>query len=697
MKKTLRRLFAVILAVCLVTGALTAVSAAAPTDSYTYWTNVGEKRKAVYGKSMYDVNEVVDVSDLGITRLSKIQSMCTDDNDNLYILDANSRIVILDDQYNLISEIGLINGSMEYNEAEGIYWKDDIIYVCNTNGANIYMINAAGELLDTITLPESTLIPKDFVFKPTKVTRDDNGYMYVVSKGCYYGALLYAPDRSFLGFYGANTVNASIASVLTNISNRLFPNPEKHANSVKKLPYSFVDITIDNSGFIYTCNGYTDLNSAERNAQIRRLSPGTGTNILNSEVNFTDTDIIWIDNFHMQDICDIAVDTNGFIYALESRFGKIFIYDEDCRVLTVFAGGMSKADQIGTFSKANSMVIKDDGDTILVSDTDNNFITVFGVNDYGKKVKELDALTLNGDYDLVKEGWLEVLAEDKNNQLAYSGLANAYLEEEDYETSLYYAELGYDKDTYAVAFEYVRKDFISDNFAWIFLAIVVVVIGAIAFMFITNKKKFVFIKNKSLNLMLSTAVHPSNCFADIKEKKLGSIPLCFMLLVLYYIVTVMRSISGGFLFSNYDPASFNSILVLVRSVGLVVLWIAANWLVCTLLGGKGKMKEIIIVTCYSLQPLIIEGVIYILLSNVLLPAEAGFLSILSTISLIYAAILLITGMLKIHDYSMGKFLWTTILSILGMAIIVFLLIMLIILVQQFGAFIVTLYTELTTI
>ncbi len=697
MKKALGRLFAVIMAICLVASAVTVVSAVAPTDSYTYWNNVGGRRKAVYGKAMYDVDTIVDVTKLGVQKLSQITSMCKDNDENIYILDASSRIVILDKNYNLVKEIGLIDGTISYNNAKGIYYKDDVIYICNTEGANVYMVDLDGKLIDTIALPDSNLIPDDFVYKPSKITRDDNGYMYVVSEGCYYGSLLYAPDRTFLGFYGSNTVNATVASVFTNISNRLFPNAEKHAAQIKKLPFSFVDITIDKEGFIYTCNGFTDYSTASRNAQIRRLSPGAGTNILNSKVNFTDTEIIWIDSFSKQDICDIEVDNNGFIYALESKFDKIFVYDDQCRVLTVFGGGMGAASQVGTFTNACAIVIQEDGNKILVADSDTNYLTVFNINEYGKMVKELDALTLNGEYDKIKEGWLDVLAQDSNSQLAYSGIANAYLEEENYNEALKYAKLGYDKDTYAVAFEYVRKDFISDNFTWIFLIIVVVVIGAIAFMFVTNKKKIVFIKNKSLNLMLTTMIHPSNNFTDIKEKQLGSIPLCLLLILLYYVVTVLKTIAGGFLFSNYDPTSFNSILVLVRSVGLVVLWIVANWLVCTLLGGKGKLKEIVIITCYSLLPLVLEGVIYIILSNVLLPVEAGFLSILTTLATIYFGIMLVIGMLKIHDFSMGKFLWTTVLTVLGMAIIIFLLIMLIILVQQFGAFVITLITEISTI
>ena len=699
MKKALCRLFAVILAICLVAGAMTSVSAAVPVDSYTYWSGVTTNGKSVYAKSMYEVEKLIDPADLGIERLEEINAMCKDNNDNIYILEKSSRIVVLDKQYNLVNEIGLINGSISYNNAKGIYYSDGAIYVCNTDGGNIYMINQAGELLDTITVPDSTLIPEDFTFKPTRVTRDSNGYMYVVSDGGFYGALLYSPDRTFLGFYGANTVNATVASVLTNISNRLFPNVEKYENSIKKVPFSFVDITVDNEDFIYTSNGFTESTTAARNVMIRRLSPGTGENILklgDGEV-FGDVKLLGTDDMYKQDFCDIEVDDQGYIYALDSRYGKVFIYDSLGRTVSVFGGGMRSGDQQGTFLEACAMVLKNNGEQVLIADKRTGFITVFNLNEYGKMVKELNYLTIEGDYDLVRDGWQKVLAQDANSQLAYSGLANAYLEEEDYDNALYYAKLGYDKETYAVAFEYVRKDFISDNFTWIFILLVVLIIGAIAFMFITNKKKIVFVKNPSLNLMLSTALHPSNCFTDIKEKKLGSLPLCLLLLVLYYIVTVMETIAGGFMFTSYDPASFNSILVFVRSVGLVVLWIVANWMVSTLLGGKGKIKEIVIVTCYSLQPLILAGIIHIVLSNVLLPVEASFLGILSTLATIYFAIMLVNGMLKIHDYTMGKFLWTTLLTVIGMAIIVFLLIMLIILIQQFGAFIMTLISEIITI
>ena len=128
-----------------------------------------------------------------------------------------------------------------------------------------------------------------------------------------------------------------------------------------------------------------------------------------------------------------------------------------------------------------------------------------------------------------------------------------------------------------------------------------------------------------------------------------------------------------------------------------MLWIVANWMVCTLLGGKGKFREIIIVTCYSLLPLIVEKIIRLVLTNVLLPSEAAFLGILDTVALLYFGLMLIIGLIKIHDFSFGRFIGTTVLSVAGIAAIVFLIIMIVILIQQFWGFIITVGSELLTL
>lgn len=694
-----KRIFTIVITLLLVLIPTVTVNAEVPYDSYTYWSNVGEQDKAVYNRPMYSADFNIDVSDLGIADFSKINDITVDKSGNLYILDKDSRVVVLDTNYKLIREFGLIDGTESYEDAKGIYIaKDNTVYICDTEGHRILHINTDGSLIKKITLPKSNLIPDDFDFRPTNMAIDEYGYTYILSDGSYYGALLYDTDMEFLGFYGANTVTATIGSVFSNIKNRILPNNTKKGNSTKRLPFCFVDLALDDQGFIYTSTGYTD---TSRKGQVRKLGPGLGNNILGSdEISFVDTQINTSYNdgaVAKQDIFDIEVDNNGFVYGLESAFGKVFVYDSSCRIMSVFGGGMGFGSQVGNFVTVSALAIKNNGEEVLVSDGATNKITVFKITDFGRRVKELVVLTNKGDYEGSKAGWEEIIRLDNNFQPAYGALASVYINEGNYDKALDLAKKGYDRETYAIAFEYKRSDIINDYFFVIFIAILVLVVVLIAFLVISTRKKIKFIRNKELSLMFSVLTHPSNSFTDIKEKKQGSVLLCAISVLVFYIVTILQTLKGGFLFTVYDAASFNSLWLFVKTVGLVGLWIIANWMVCTLLQGKGRFKEIAIVTCYSLLPLIIEKAIRLILTNVLLPTEASFLNILDTIAILYFLILMTIGLIKIHDFSMGRLIGTSVLSLAGVAAIVFLVITIVILVQQFGGFIVTVVTEILTL
>ncbi len=694
-----KRIFTIVIALLLILIPTFTVNAEVPYESYTYWSNVGEQDKAVYNRPMYSADFDIDASNLGIADFSKINDITFDASGNLYILDKNSRIVVLDADYNFIKEIGLIGGTESYEDAKGIYIaKDNTVYICDTEGHRILHTNTDGNLIEKITLPKSNLIPDDFDFRPTNMAIDEYGYTYILSDGSYYGALLYDSNMEFLGFYGANTVTATIGSVFSNIKNRIFPNNTKKGNSTKRLPFCFVDLALDDEGFIYTSTGYTD---TSRKGQIRKLGPGLGDNILGSdEISFVDTQINTSYNdgaVAKQDIFDIEVDNNGFVYGLESAFGKVFVYDSSCRIMSVFGGGMGFGSQVGNFVTVSALAINNNGEEVLVSDGATNKITVFKITDFGKRVKELVVLTIKGDYEGSKAGWEEIIRLDNNFQPAYGALARAYINEGNYDKALELAKKGYDRETYAIAFEYKRSDIIKDYFFVIFIAILVLVVALIAFLVISTRKKIKFIRNKELSLIFSVLIHPSNSFTDIKEKKQGSVLLCAISVLVFYIVTILQTLKGGFLFTVYDAASFNSLWLFVKTVGLVGLWILANWMVCTLLQGKGRFKEIAIVTCYSLLPLIIEKAIRLVLTNVLLPSEASFLNILDTIAILYFLILITIGLIKIHDFSMGRLIGTSVLSLAGVAAIVFLVITIVILVQQFGGFIVTVVTEILTL
>ena len=718
-KKALRRIVALVLAMIIVAGTMLTAFADSSQyvsyESYTYWDNIsGEGRKLVYNRPMYETKNVYSTSEIGEGvenfGITELVDVCTDKEGNVYLLDTGKdgdtlgAVIILDSDYKYKATINTIVDSnseepITFTGATNIYvHTDNSLYICDAQGKRVLRTDLKGNLLDTFVVPKpdeknGSLIPEDFEFVPVKVVADSRGYVYILSKGSYYGALLYDPDKTFLGFYGANTVTNSIFGALDSLLARMFPNNARKSKSTRALPYTFTDIVIDNKDFIYTA---TD---AANKGQLKKLNPGAGNNILKSDsVNFADDSVNYTFSAEggsfRNSINGLSVDDNGFMFALDIKYGRVFVYDAECRMVTAFGGGMTEGTQEGTFRNASAIALK--GQDIIVSDKANNNITVFTPTEYGQKVLSLTKMTIDGDYVDSREGWEEVLKLDKNLQVAYTGLARAYLAEENYKEAMDIALEGYDRETYALAYKYERQSLLAENFGWLFGGIILIAAVIIALVVINKKrKKEVAIEGGGeVKLMFKTLLHPGLGFEEIKDKKRGSMRVALVILLLYYVTAVIKVLWGGFLFTAYDPGTFNSLWVFVQSVGLVVLWVVANWLVTSLASGKGRVKEVFIVTCYALVPMIVERLIWIVLSNVLLPDEGSFLTILSTVSLLYTGLILIIGMLRIHDYTMGKFIGTTLLTVLGMAAIIFLLILIGILLQQLGGFIMTVFTEL---
>ena len=686
---------------CLFASFGSAVSATeVPYQSYTYWKGVTSERDAVYNRSMYQMSEVIDAGTLKTADFEQINAVTTDSDGKVYILDNSSRIVILDKNYKYVKEIKTLTdaGGNTYNfaGAKNLYvGKNGKLYISDTENHRVLVCDINGSVSDMYTLPESSLIPEQFEYKPIDVAVDSDGYVYVVSDGSYYGALVYAPDKTFEGFFGSNKVNASVSDTISNALSRIFVNNKKKSASAQLLPYSFADIAIDDQDFVYTATGYTE--KYANKGQVKRLNPGNGENVLDSDsLNFTDEEINTTKQKGTavnQNIIAIEIDSDGFIYCLEQQFGRVYVYDKECRMITAIGGGLGSGAQKGNFMQVSALAVN--GTDILVSDKVKNTVTVFTLNSYGSDVRQADILTLGGNYDDAKPLWESVLKQDKSLQIAYSGMARACLSDGDYSESMRLAKQGYDRKTYSLAYEQKRKQFANDNFAYIAIAVIAVVGLATAGLIISKKKQVVLIKNESARFMFRSMVHPAVCFEEVQYKKKGSWVCCGVLVLLYYLLSISKTIFGGFAFTMFDASSFQALWILVRTAGVAVLWIVCNWMVTTLFSGKGKIREIAVVTCYSLQPLIIDAALNLILTNCLLQSEYTFISIIHTVLLLYAALMLIIGMVRIHEYSMSKFIGTAVLTVLGMAIILFIIAMVIILLQQLGGFLMTVIIELT--
>lgn len=671
-----------------------------PVETYTYWEGVGSasSRKAVYTHATYQVNQTLTSNKLAVDSFSSMDDVFADKQGNIYMLDGqSSRLLVVDSNFNLIKEITSVmsgNEVLTFVAAKSVYvHTDGMIYLCDTENERVLLFDINGNLKTTLTLPSSSLIPSNFQYRPISLTVDSTGHIYVLCEGSYYGALLYNPEFEFIGFYGSNKVTNTIKQAFKTMMNRLFVNNVKKSATASVLPYCFSDLCVGNDDFIYTSTGFTENGQT---GQIKKLSPGNGSNIIDSDsVNFADDGANWTYKVGAQlnqDISSLAVDEYGFIYCLDTAYGRVYIYDEEGHLLSAFAGGIDAGTQEGLFKQASAISVS--GGKIYVADSIKKSVTVFTETEYGAKLKKARYLTLTGQYAESKDIWQEVIELDSNCQLAYEGLARAYINESDYDNALYYAKQGYDRDTYEIAFAKLRTSFISRNFVWILILGGVLIIGLIVLMAVSMKRKVVVIKNPKVGMLFSTMIHPFSTFDTIKEKKMGSALIGVVLIVVHYVTTVLSDLCCGFSFKNVDVSSYNSLWVVVRSVGIVVLWIISNKLVTTLFNGKGKTFDIFIVTSYSLLPAIIGNIVYIVFSNILVSSEAEFLTIFSTVMLVYTLLLIAIGTMKIHDYSMKEFLGTTILSILTMAIIVFLIVMVFILVQQLVAFLATLYLEI---
>ena len=669
-----------------------------PYQSYTYWVDYNTSEKMpVYSKPMYKTDSVVSAVMLGADENSKLNDVAVDNNGLSYVLDSgNSRVYVLDINYNLINTIKDItfeNHVIEFTDAQGIYVDTNgIIYICDTENARVLCLDINGNVSNLLTLPESELIPTEFKYRPAKVAVDSKGYTYIASEGSYYGAILYSPEMEFLGFFGANTVKATPLDVLSNLWKRLTSNDIKRAADEISLPYAFTDIVVGPEDFVYTSTG-KGTKSSVQSGQICVLNPG-GKNIIADEgKNFADYKV----GYHLfatltQNMNNLDVDKDGFIYTLDKTYGRVFWYDSDCNLFSVFGGSAGQGEQKGTFSLPSAIAVN--GSDVLVTDSSKNTLTVFKLSDYGAAVRSAQLTTLSGDFAASLDSWINVISEDTNCQLAYRGLGKAYYDIGENKLAMKYAKMGVDRDTYAKAFEIERTELLENNFYIIFIVIAVLIGVIVLIKRKSGQRKLTLLKNEKLKIAFSTVAHPVESFQLIKEKGKGSPIIGAVILLLFYVITVLNDTAGGFTFTVFDSENYSAIYVLLSTVGLVVLFTISNWLVCSLAGGIGTLKEIFTVTCYSLIPMVAFRLFRIVLTHVFIPDEAAFLNVFAVVCMLYTFFMLIIGIMRVHDYEFGKFIATTIVTIIGMLIIVFLLFLTFMLIQQVLNLISTIYIEI---
>lgn len=198
----------------------------------------------------------------------------------------------------------------------------------------------------------------------------------------------------------------------------------------------------------------------------------------------------------------------------------------------------------------------------------------------------------------------------------------------------------------------------------------------------------------SLKFAFYCLTHPLDGFWDLTHEKRGTYAAANTILVATLVVRIMKLRYTSFLFLTVYWEEINIFLYLASVLFPLALWVIGNWGLTTLFDGKGKLGQVYMATCYGLAPYPLIQLPLMLLSNVVTVEEGGFYIVLSAISLIYAAILIICAMGQIHEFSGAKNILFTVASLFAMLVMVFILMIFFSMITQGISYIVSLVREM---
>ena len=190
-------------------------------------------------------------------------------------------------------------------------------------------------------------------------------------------------------------------------------------------------------------------------------------------------------------------------------------------------------------------------------------------------------------------------------------------------------------------------------------------------------------------------VHPFKGFWEIRHEKQGSVRTSVLLMLLFILTSVSNGLYNGFLFNQNGGIHFNVWQHIAVVLLVYFLWCIANWCLTSLFDGEGTFKDICKFTSYALLPLSLVQLILIPLSHAMSLQESSFYMMILNIGIIWTGLLLFIGMLVTHQYTVLKAALIAVVTLLGMCVIIYIMLLFFNLIQQIIGFVITFWRELS--
>lgn len=253
--------------------------------------------------------------------LTNPQDIFIDAQDNIYVADTgNNRIVVLDSQGRYLRSYTAGNS---LRSPSGVYVAEfGSLFVADTGNERIVNINPDDTVAEVFTKPDSDMLTESSDFAVTKVCLSAQGFLYTL-KGQQF--MMIDADNQFKGFVGANYLPFSLKRVFV----RLFATEEqKQKLEVEEAP-PYTNFMIGHDGMLYAV-------AATSLEKIKKLNV-SGKNVFPADYTteqLYDSDGLPVDT----NFVDITVDDHDVISVLEQTSGRIYQYDQEGNLLSVFGG-----------------------------------------------------------------------------------------------------------------------------------------------------------------------------------------------------------------------------------------------------------------------------------------------------------------------------------------------------------------------
>lgn len=693
MKKTIRIMSAVLvmLLICNMTASAESTNYNVNTPYYSYTYN--SSNKPIQVPTPYTVSRVMKGTDLGISEFATLADVFYDSETGwIFLTDSGANtITVLDQEYQLIRVIGTFDNQGvqdAFSTPSSTCVRDGSLYVADTGNGRILRFDVQTFTLQQVLgRPEIKVLGEDYAYKPKRIAIDLAGRIYCIATDINDGILLLDTDGSFIRFVGAPDVTVSLWTKFL----KSFMTKAQKADLEKSVPTEYSSLYMDEKGFLYLTSSDKEVDPITKiNSQGKNILKYSGNNNPDGDASHP----LKTTKPIASTFVDIAVRDDDIYAALDTKMGRIFVYDQEGKLLYAF-GGIGTQD--GTFYAPSAIEMFED--TILVTDNFYGTLTVFKRTEFGAAVDNATNQLLNGQYEQAETEWQNVLRLCPAYDAANVNLARIDIRNHEYSAALKKlkgtSQLGY----YSKAYEGVREAFLAEHFTLIVillvLAVILLILGRIfrrriqAWKEKWNNYKLI----REIRYSNYTMFHPFDGFWDLKHEKRGSLAAANVLTLMFIVTYALRTQFSGYLFTGMLPEEVNTIYEIIVMVLPLGLWVVANWCFTSLMDGEGTMKDIYIATAYALRPYIVTAIPLCLLTHCLSQDEAFIYTTLSSIVMIWMLGLIFLAMITTHDYSLSKGILVAVLTLVGICLILFIALTFTNIIQQIYDFASELYRE----